>query len=136
VKHSIPPPNRIAAFVTALWIIAAASGVGGCAPMNARARPADRSDLDERSVHRLAGPPAQAAECIRRNVERSGYSAEIVPLYGLEAVAVTVRTSPTGDTVAVLSLTRADAGSNAVVTSWSGPSGDRGELPRQAVQGC
>jgi hypothetical protein len=59
-----------------------------------------------------------------------------VPLYGLEAVAVTVRTSPTGDTVAVLSLTRTDAGSNAVITSWPEAARDRGEFSRQAVQGC
>jgi hypothetical protein len=134
VTHSIPRARRIVALVTALSIGAAASGVGGCAPINARAPAAGGSDA--RSVQRLASPPAQAAECIRRNAERSGYSAETVPLYGLEAVAVTVRTSPTGDTVAVLSLTRADAGSNAVITSWSESARDRGEFSRQAVQGC
>jgi hypothetical protein len=94
------------------------------------------TDIYQRSIQQLAAPPAQAASCISENAKRSGYAADTVPLYGMEAVAVTVKTSTTGDTVAVLSLAQAGAGSSAAVTTITGVVADRADLLRRIVQGC
>jgi uncharacterized protein with ACT and thioredoxin-like domain len=94
------------------------------------------TDIYQRSTQRLAAPAEQAAACISENAKRSGYAADTVPLYGMESLAVTVKTSATGDTVAVLSLTPAGAGSSAAVTTVSGVVTDRAEVVRRIVQGC
>ncbi|MDB5865790.1 MAG: hypothetical protein JWO70_3596 [Betaproteobacteria bacterium] len=118
-----------------LSIIAAALfTVGGCAHVSAQ--PHASGDSYERSTLRLSRPPEQAAACLVEHAQSAGQAAEIVPLYGLESVAVTVKASATGDVLAVLSLVRADAGARAAVTTLKGALTNRVDFLSRLVQGC
>ena len=83
----------------------------------------------------LAKLPHAAGECIVANAKGAGAAAELVPLYGLESVAVTVSTRVGGDHLAVFSLTRNDNGAHAETTTWAGVP-ERRELMRKLTQGC
>jgi hypothetical protein len=100
------------------------------------AQPQPSGDIQERSTLRLSKPPEQAAACLVEHARSAGQSAEMVPLYGVESVAVTIKTSSTGDVRAVLSLMRADAGTTAAVTTFKDGSADRADYVSRLVQGC
>ena len=89
----------------------------------------------ERSTLRLAKTPEHAAACIVENARATGNAAELVPLYGMQSVGVTVKTSATGDVIAVFSLTQSDAGAVANTTMWRDVSGG-GSLVQAFVKGC
>jgi hypothetical protein len=112
--------------------------LAGCTMLPRSATPHTSGDADiyNRSTQPLAAPPEKAGACIVENARRAGHTAELVPLYGLESVAVTVKTALTGDVLAVLSLTRAHTGASAAVTTMTGAVKDRGELIKSLVQGC
>jgi hypothetical protein len=105
----------------------------GCTHVSAQT---PSGDIYERSTLRLAKPPEQAAACLAEHARSAGQSAEVVPLYGMESVAVTIRTSSTGDVRAVLSLMRADAGTSAAVTTFKDGIADRADYVSRLVQGC
>ena len=94
-----------------------------------------QTDAIERSRMQLAKPPKAAGECIVDNARIAGVHAELVPLYGLESIGVTVTTRVAGDHIAVFSLTSGDGGTRAETTTWSGLA-DRPDLLRKLTQGC
>jgi hypothetical protein len=96
---------------------------------------APQTEAIERSHMRLVKPPHAAGECIVANAKAAGAAAELVPLYGLESVAVTVKTRVAGDHLAVFSLTRNGSGAHVETTTWAGVP-DRQELLRKLTQGC
>jgi hypothetical protein len=93
------------------------------------------TDAIERSSIKLANAPNPAGECIVANARTAGLAAELVPLYGLESVAVIVTASVAGEHVAVFSLTRGDGTTRAQETTWAGVP-NREELLRKLTQGC
>ena len=117
--------------------IVALASLAACAhPLRAAAKPSDPSGIYERSTHTLSRPPAQAAACIAEHARANGHTPETVPLYGMESVAVMVKTSVAGDVLAVLSLTRSDAGAVAATTTYTGALKDRANFLGALVQGC
>jgi hypothetical protein len=122
---------------TGAGVLAMVALLAACAlPSRGAPRTDGSSGLYERSTHRLARAPEHAAVCIAEHARTGGRAAEMVPLYGLESVALTVKTSASGDLLAVFSLTRADAGSVAATTTWAGAVPDREAFVRELVQGC
>jgi hypothetical protein len=121
-------------FVRRCAIVAAFLAVAGCVSNPARSQAS--SDIFERSTLHLSKPPERAAACLSDHAQSAGRSAEVVPLYGLESVAVTVKATPTGDVLAVLSLMRADAGASAAVTTWKGAVPDRADFLNRLAEGC
>ena len=132
------PTFRHAIAAAAVVTVVGSCGLGGCAHRGGSASDARASaaDIYQRSTHRLSRVPAQAAACIEEHARKSGHAAEVLPLYGTESVAVTVRTSVTGDVLAVLSLTPASAGSTAMTTTWNGAVADRAAFIAELVRGC
>jgi hypothetical protein len=94
-----------------------------------------QTDAVERSSMTFAKSPHAAGECIVANAKGAGAAADLVPLYGLESVAVTVTTRVAGEHLAVFSLTRNDSGAHAETTTWAGVP-DRQDLLRKLTQGC
>lgn len=80
--------------------------------------------------------PAEAGACIAERARSRGHFADVVPLYGMESIAVTIKTGRAGELLAVLSLTRSDAGSVAATTTWTGAVRDRAAFVRDLVQDC
>jgi hypothetical protein len=115
-------------------VAAALLAAVGCAHVSAQ--PQAPGDIYERSTLRLATPPEQAAGCLLEHARSAGQAAEMVPLYGLESIAVTVKTSATGDVLVVLTLMRADGGARAAVTTLKGALASRAEFLNRLVQGC
>jgi hypothetical protein len=122
--------RRVAGCVLAAVILTLVA----CARVSAQPQPS--GDIHERSTLRLSKPPEQAAACLVEHARSAGQSAEVVPLYGVEAVAVTIKTSSTGDVRAVLSLMPADAGTSAAVTTFKDGIADRADFMSQLIQGC
>ncbi|MDB5903215.1 MAG: hypothetical protein JWM26_2093 [Betaproteobacteria bacterium] len=120
--------------VGACILSAAMLTIVACARVSAQPQPS--GDIYQRSTLRLSKPPEQAAACLVEHARSAGRSAEVVPLYGVESVAVTIRTSSTGDVHAVLSLMRAEAGTNAAVTTFKDGIADRADFMSQLIQGC
>lgn len=114
--------------------IAVFSGCSGW-KLGGWSRPPAATDAIERSRIQLAKPPHAAGECIVANAHAAGVAAELVPLYGLESVAVTVTSRVAGEHIAVFSLTRGDGAAQAQTTTWAGVP-KREELLRQLTQGC
>ncbi|HEX2829998.1 MAG TPA: hypothetical protein VHP37_26865 [Burkholderiales bacterium] len=96
---------------------------------------APQTDAIERSTLHLTKAPHAAGECIVANAQQAGAAAQLVPLYGLESVAVTVTNRVAGDQLAVFSLTPNDSGAHAETTTWAGVR-ERQELLRKLTQGC
>jgi hypothetical protein len=117
-------------------LCAAMLTIVACARVSTQPQPQPSGDIYERSTLRLAKPPEQAAACLVEHARSAGQSAEVVPLYGVESVAVTIKTSSTGDVRAVLSLMRADAGTSAAVTTFKDGIADRADFLSRLVQGC
>lgn len=120
-------------------LAASALALGGCSSWmrsSGSAAPA-QTDAIERSNMQLLKPPNAAAECIVANARGAGSAAELVPLYGLESVAVTVTDRVAGEAIAVFSLLRDANGSGARVaaTTWSGID-NRAGLLQKLTQGC
>ena len=111
--------------------------LGGCSSwtLGGTSKVAAQTDAIDRSNMRLAKPPDAAAECIVTNVRADGRAADIVPLYGLESVAVTVRDRVAGETLAVFSLIPSAGGTSADTTTWAGVA-DRAEFLRKLTEGC
>jgi hypothetical protein len=123
--------------VTAIAVAGSVFTLGGCGYLRpAETRGPNDADIHARSTHRLEKVPEQAAACIAEHARRGGYTPEIVPLYGLESVGVTVKTGTVGDVLAVFSVIRANAGASAAVTTMTGAVKDRGEFVKRLVQGC
>src|SRR3982751_3618679 len=95
------------ALVLSLMVFAA---VGGCA-RRSHSPPQVAEDAYERSSHQAAQAPEAAAACVMRNAREAGYFAGEQPLYGTAAMAVSVRTFQTGDTLATLSFVGRGSGS-------------------------
>jgi hypothetical protein len=127
--------NSLPHFILLAVALAALGGCSNWKILGASAPPAAQTDAVERSSMHLAKPPHAAGECIVANAQRAGAAADLVPLYGLESVAVTVSTRVAGDHLAIFSLTRNDGGARADTTTWAGVS-ERGELLRKLAQGC
>ena len=120
-------------------VAAAATALTGCTFQRAGSSPARASaaaELNERSTHRLSRLPEHAAACIAERARSAGFTPDVVPLYGLEAVAVTLKAESTGDVLAVVSLTRREAGASALVTTWAGAVKDRADFITRLVDGC
>ena len=120
-------------------LAASALALGGCSSWmrsSGSSAPA-QTDAIERSSMQLLKSPNAAAECIIANARSAGSAAELVPLYGLESVAVTVTDRVAGEAIAVFSLLRDANGSGARVaaTTWSGVE-DRKGLLQKLTQGC
>src|SRR5688500_14021307 len=65
-----------------------------------------------RSTHQTAAAPETSAYCLLKNVQAlGGPVADMQPLYGMTRVAVIVRQSVTGGTLAVASLNPSASGS-------------------------
>ena len=119
-------------------LLVAAVALGGCSSWTlggTSPRLPAQTDAIERSTIHLAKPPHAAGECIVANARTAGASADLVPLYGLESVAVTVSARVAGEHLAVFSLMRNDGGAHAETTTWAGVA-DRQELLRKLTQGC
>ena len=122
---------------SALALVAILTALGACAQSPRAVAPGARaSDIYERSTHRLTRVPSEAGACIAEHARSGGHSAEMLPLYGMESVAVTIKTGRVGELLAVLSLTRSDGGSVAATTTWAGAVRDREAFVRDLVQGC
>lgn len=124
-----PLPLILAVVVAALagcsnWTIGGSSG-----------HMAPQTDAIERSSMSLSKTPNAAGECIVANAKQAGAVAQLVPLYGLESVAVTVTTRVAGEQLAVFSLTPNEGGARAETTTWAGVP-DRQDLLRKLTQGC
>ena len=66
-----------------------------------------------RSTHQTAAAPEASAHCLLKNVQAlGGPVADLQPLYGMTRVAVIVRQSVSGGTLAVASLNPSAAGSD------------------------
>ena len=131
-----PPQTYARVRLFCLWLCVVA--VGGCSgwTIGGTSGPlAPQTEAIERSSMHLAKLPHAAGECIVANAQQAGAAAQLVPLYGLESVAVTVTDRVAGEQLAVFSLTRNDNGAHAETTTWSGVSG-RQELLRKLTQGC
>lgn len=129
---------RTAAAVTIAVVIAGCSWPSGFSRMTLGGQshePAYADTVLERSTIRLTKAPSEAATCIAENARKAGTFADPVPLYGLEAVGVTVKESPTGEILAVFSLTRSDTGTAAATTTWTGVP-HRAELIGSLTNGC
>lgn len=131
------PEQRATTLLRALIVIGVVSVAACSTPSRTAPRSAGGADVYERSTHRLSRVPSEAAACIAEHARTSGRTADTAPLYGLESVAVTVKTSAAGDVLAVLSLTRGrDGGSVAATTTWTGTVRDRAAFVRDLVQDC
>ena len=75
-----------------------------------------RTEIPVKRYH-VAQAPEPAAVCISGNVgrQRAGAVAMMHPLYGMEQIAVIMRDSPTGETVATVFLEPANPGSHVKV---------------------
>ena len=138
LPNMIPTRRDSSRAAAALGTAALAAVLAACVPHSRAAPPRATvsADVYERSTHRLARIPSDAAACIAERARTSGHAADTVPLYGLESVAVTVKTGVVGDMLAVLSLTRSDAGTVAAATTWKDAKRDREAFVRDLVQGC
>jgi hypothetical protein len=134
MKMSLSYSNIHARRVGGCILSAAMLTIVACARVSTQPQPS--GDIYERSTLRLAKPPEQAAACLVEHARSAGQSAEVVPLYGMESLAVTIKTSSTGDVRAVLSLMRADAGTRAAVTTFKDGIADRADFMSQLIQGC
>src|SRR3954469_24787866 len=126
-------------FIRWLAVAAAMAALNGCSNwslggVGSSPLPA-QTDAIERSRMQLAGTPQVAGACIVQNAEAAGVHGELIPLYGLESVGVTVKTRVAGDHMAIFSLTPNDGGARAETTTWSGVA-DREGLLRKLTQGC
>jgi hypothetical protein len=95
----------------------------------------DHRDVIERSTMQFGQPPLKAGECIAANAQAQGTSAQLLPLYGWQSVAVTVKESAVGDIIAVFTLTDGPRGTTAQTTTWAGVQ-DRQALLNKLAQGC
>jgi hypothetical protein len=129
--------GRCASAAVRVALLTLLTCLAACAyPSRAGPQYGGSSDAYERSTHQLARAPEHAAACIIEHARARGHAAEMVPLYGMESVAVTVKTGAVGDLLAVLSLTRSAAGSAAATTTWTGAVGKREDFVRALTQGC
>jgi hypothetical protein len=128
-------PNGAAKLCHLLVAITVALGGCGSWTFGGSSRVPAQTDAIERSNVQLAKPPNAAAECIVANARAGGEAAEVVPLYGLESVAVTVRDRVAGETLAVFSLMRNGSGARADTTTWAGVP-DRAAFLGKLTQGC
>jgi hypothetical protein len=124
-------------FPFVLAVAATITSLAGCSNWTLGEKPSAYSESNsvQRSTLRLAKVPADAAACIAKNARDAGRFAEVVPLYGMESVAVTVKTSAVGDALAVLSLTSDDGGAVAATSTWAGVP-EREAFLGKLVQGC
>jgi hypothetical protein len=134
-----PTLSRQARLVPVLVALATIAALDGCSPRwtlgggSPRARFSEGAP--ERSTSHLMKKPQDAAACIIENAQARGNAADLVPLYGMESVAVTVKTSLAGEVIAVFSLMPGDGGSIASTTTWSGES-KREALTGILAKGC
>lgn len=129
--RSLPSAALRLTLVASVMALAACSYVSGTGP-----RAGGSAAVYERSTHRLERAPEVAAACVADHARASGHIADTVPLYGLESVAVMVKTSAVGEVLAVLSLTPSDTGAVAAATTWKGTMKDREGFVRTLLQGC
>jgi hypothetical protein len=119
--------------------VLALASLAGCSGwslgLGRSSRDFDHSDVIERSTLKLDRPPLRAGECIVENARAQGSHAQLVPLYGLESVAVTVKTETAGDIIAVFAIATGPSGTAAQTTTWAGVQ-TRDELLKKLTQGC
>jgi hypothetical protein len=80
-------------------------------------QPREAATTVDSKRYNVAGAPEQAAACVARNADGQTpvMTSTVQPLYGTEHVAVLMRDSPTGDTLATVYIEPASQGSYAKV---------------------
>jgi hypothetical protein len=130
-------PTCIASSTAArLALVACVATLGACSVLRPASQRDDPASIYERSTHRLSRAPEAAAACIVEHARASGHTADIVPLYGLQSVAVMVKNRTAGEVLVVLSLTPSDTGAVGATTTWKDAMKDRESFVRALVQGC